>query len=37
MSIVENIQTVFDDGKYSAGIFVDLKKGFDTIDLNILL
>ena len=25
MSIVENIQAQFDDGKYSAGVFVDLK------------
>ena len=37
MSIVENIQTLLDDGKYSAGVFVDLKKAFDTVDHNILL
>ena len=37
MSIVENIQTQLDDGKYSAGVFVDLKKTFDTFDHNILL
>ena len=38
MSIVENIQTLLDDGKYSAGVFVDLKKAFGTaVDHNILL
>ena len=37
MSIAENIQTQLDDGKYSAGVFVDLKKAFYTFDNNILL
>ena len=37
MSIVQNIQTQLDDGKYSAGVFVDLRKSFDTVEHNILL
>ena len=37
MSIVENIQTQFDDGRYSAGVFPDLKKAFDTVDHNMCL
>ena len=37
MSIIENIQTQLDEGKYCAGVFVDLKKAFDTVDHNILL
>ena len=32
MSIVENIQTQLDDGKYPAGVSLDLKKAFHTID-----
>lgn len=31
MFIVENIQTQLDDGKYSAGVFVNLKKALDTV------
>ena len=37
MSIVENIQTQLDEGKYSAGVFVHSKETFDTDDHNILL
>ena len=36
MSIAENIQAQLDDGKYSAGVFVDLKKSLcDTVHHNI--
>ena len=37
MSITENIQTQLDEGNYCAGVFVDLKKSFDTVDHNILI
>ena len=37
MSIIENIQTQLDDNKYIAGIFVNLKKAFDTVDSMILM
>ena len=37
MSINENIQTQLDEGKYCAGVFVDLKKAFDTVHHNVLL
>ena len=37
VSVVENIQTQLGGGKYSAGVFVDLKKAFGTVDHNILL
>ena len=37
ISITENIQTQLDKGKYCAGVFVDLKIAFDTVDHNILL
>ena len=37
MLITENIQTQLDKEKYCAGVFVDLKKAFDTVDHNIPL
>ena len=33
MSIVENIQTQLDNGVFATGVFVDLRKVFDTVDL----
>ena len=35
-SITENIQTRLDKEKYCAGVFVDLKKAFNTVDHNIV-
>ena len=32
MSVIENIQTQLDDNKYTAGVFADLEKAFDTVD-----
>ena len=37
MTIVESIQKQLDAGNYTTGVFVDLKKAFDTVDHNILL
>ena len=37
MTIVGRIQKQLAAGNYTAGVFVDLKKAFDTVDHNILL
>ena len=37
MSITENIQTHLDKNELTAGVFIDLKKAFDTVDHDILL
>ena len=37
MSIAENIQTRLDNGEFTADVFVDLGKAFDTVDHRILI
>ena len=37
MSITENVQTRLDDNEFAAGVFVDLKKAFDTVNHEILI
>ena len=37
MSIVENIQTQLNNGEFPAGVFVDLRKVFDTVNHRILI
>ena len=36
MELVENITTAMDNGKFTIGVFIDLKKAFDTVDHSIL-
>ena len=37
MSIIENVQSQLDQNNFRTGVFVDLKKAFDTADHEILL
>jgi hypothetical protein len=37
MELVEGISTAIDNREYTVGVFIDLKKAFDTIDHGILL
>ena len=37
MELTEEITTALDDKKVTAGVFIDLKKAFDTINHNLLL
>ena len=37
LSLIENITASLDDHKHAVGVFMDIKKAFDTIDHNILL
>ena len=37
MELIEDITANFDKKMVTAGVFIDLKKAFDTIDHNILI
>ena len=37
ISLTETIRQALDKSKFACGIFIDLKKAFDTVDHNILL
>ena len=36
LELVEEITTSLDNNKYTVGVFIDLKKAFDTVDHDIL-
>ena len=37
LDLVESLSTAIDDNKFTVGVFIDLRKAFDTIDHDILL
>ena len=37
LSLIKNITTSLDVREHAVGVFMDIKKAFDTIDHNILL
>ena len=37
INLTENIRKSLDSGQFSCGVFIDLQKAFDTVDINILL
>ena len=37
MSIIKSIQNKLDQNEYATGVFVDLRKAFDTVDYDILI
>ena len=34
--LIDSIQKAFDNNKFACGVFIDLKKAFDKVDLEIL-
>ena len=37
MEITENIKESIDNGKFGCGIYIDVRKAFDTVNHNILI
>ena len=37
MSIIESIQNKLDQNEYATGVFVDLRKAFNTVNYDILI